>query len=291
MVDADRAGPGLSAIDPVDAVDEPRPTSITPEARTAALAAGAPKVPRRVVVWGVVIAAVLALGGSLGERLASSVGLNPSASPTTSAPSTTSTVPSGPGVSPASALLSFVPVRHVRAPHLVLVDQHGHRVSLAGEAGKVVVLTFFDASCADVCPVLAAELRHADADLGALRSRVEFLTVNTDPLLRASSPAPPAVTASGLAALPNWRYLTGPLRTLDAVWRDFGVSISVYTRTRVVVHNDVLYLVDPRGALVARGSPFSDESRRGSYSLPPSLERVAGGALASAVAALLRPHP
>jgi len=287
VVEADRARTARTdeASDP--AFEAPRAPLVTPEERTAALAAGAPKVPRRVVAWGFVAAALLAFGGAAGERLLSAGGLNPQGpAPTT----TTTTLPDPTGPLPSSSLLSFVPVAAVRAPHLVLTNQLGQRVSLAGDAGKVVVLTFFDASCADVCPVLAAELRHADGDLGARRSRVEFLTVNTDPLRTAPSPAPPAVTATRLATLPNWQYLTGTVPALNQVWRDFGVSISVYTATKAVVHNDVLYLVDPHGDLVERGSPFSDESRRGTYSLPPALERVAGGALASSIATLLRPH-
>jgi cytochrome oxidase Cu insertion factor (SCO1/SenC/PrrC family) len=283
VVEPDGADARVGGIDEDALDDAPREVRVTDEERTAALAAGAPKVPRRVVVAGFVVAALLALGGTLGERLVSAVGLNPSDTPTV----TTSTDPPGGGPSPASALLSFVRLPAVRAPRLVLTDQLGRRVSLAAAAHKVVVLTFFNASCADACPVLAAELRHAAGDLGKLRSRVVFLTVNTDPLERATSPPPPAVTATGLASLPNWHFLTGPLPVLDRVWRDFGVSISVYVDTKVVVHNDVLYLIDPAGRLVERGSPFSDESRRGTYSLPPGLERIAGRALATSVARLL----
>lgn len=283
MVEADRARPTFLDGAGEAAFEEPRRVVLTPDERAAALAAGAPKVPRRVVVWGVVAAAILALGGSLGERLVSAGGLNPQAPPST----TPTTLRPGTGPLPTGTLLSFVRLPAVRAPRLVLTDQHGAAVSLAGDTGKVVVLTFFDASCQDACRVLATELRAADGDLGALRSRVEFLTVNTDPLWRAATPAPPAVTRTGLASLPNWRYLTGPLPTLNRVWRDFGVSISVYVDTKSVVHNDVLYLVDPRGRLVERGSPFSDESRHGTYSLPPALERIAGRALAASITALL----
>jgi cytochrome oxidase Cu insertion factor (SCO1/SenC/PrrC family) len=287
VVDADRTGAAVGNLDAGDGSDEaPREVHVTAEERAAALAAGAPKVPRRVVVWGFVVAAILALGGTAAERLVSAAGLNPIATPTT----TTTSPPQRGGPSPGSALLSFVALPAVRAPRLLLVDQHGDRVSLAATRGKVVVLTFFDASCADACPVLAAELRHADADLGSLRTKVTFLTVNTDPLALGTSSSAPAVTATGLSALRNWHFLSGPVRTLNGVWRDFGVSISVYVRTKVVVHNDVLYLVDPAGDLVSRGSPFADESRRGVYSLPAPLERIAAAELVHAVNALLAAH-
>jgi cytochrome oxidase Cu insertion factor (SCO1/SenC/PrrC family) len=262
---------------------EPHDVALTPEERAAALAAGAQKVPRRVVAWGFVAAAILALGGTLAERFVSAAGLNPSSGAST----TTTTV--GGGLSPAGALLSFEPVAPRPLPDVTLADQRGGAVSLAALRGKVVVLTFFNADCVDVCPVLAAELRRADHDLGARRREVVLLTVNTDPLALGAR-TPQAVTTTGLSALPNWWYLTGPLRTLNPIWRDFGISIAVYKLTHHVVHNDALYLVDPRGDVVARGSPFSDESRRGGTTLPRRLERVAGDVLASAIATRLGPH-
>jgi cytochrome oxidase Cu insertion factor (SCO1/SenC/PrrC family) len=288
VVDTDRTGTPVDRPAGGDGSDDaPREVRVSAEERAAALAEGAPKVPRRVVAWGFVIAAFLALGGTLAERLVSAAGLNPTAASVTT---TTTSRFAASGTSYGSALLSFVRLPPVRAPHLELLDQHGRLVTLGGARGKVVVLTFFDASCADACRVLAAEIRHADADLGARRSRVVFLTVNTDPLRLAGVGAVPAVTATGLDALANWHFLTGPVHTLNAVWNDFGISISVYVDTKVVVHNDVLYLVDSLGDVVSRGSPFSDESHRGVFSLPAPLEAVAGRGLASAVAALLAHH-
>jgi cytochrome oxidase Cu insertion factor (SCO1/SenC/PrrC family) len=290
VVDTDRTDATFDQTDQTDSGDgsddQPREVHVSPEERTALLAAGAPKVPRRVVVWGFAVAAILALGGTAAERLVSAAGLNPTSSPVTT--STTSPL-TGSGPSAGSALLSFVRLPAVRAPRVVLLDQHGQPVSIGGAKGKVTVLTFFDASCADACPVIATEIRHADADLGPLRSRVVFLTVNTDPLALNDTGAAPAITATGLGSLPNWHFLSGTVHTLNSVWNAFGVSISVYVDTKVVVHNDVLYLVDPRGDLVSRGSPFSDESHRGVFSLPASLERVAAHGLASAAAALLAP--
>ena len=63
----------------------------------------------------------------------------------------------------------------------------------------------------------------------------------------------------------------------------------MYPRQRAVVHNDVLYVVTPTGRLVERGSPFSDEARDGSVTLPAPLERIAGDGLAAAVAKRLGP--
>lgn len=263
---------------------------VTSAERTAALEAGAPRIPRKVIVWGVVAIAVLALGGTLAERIFTVAGLNASASVATPTTSTTLPITPEPTTGPlaaSGALLALQRLQPVAAPAFRLVDQHGRLVSLRAMRGKVVVLTFFDASCDDSCPVIAAELRRADADLGPLRTRVVFLTVNTDPLELADSPAPAAVTTTGLDALPNWYFLTGPVSTLDPLWSALGVSISVYVDERAVVHNDIVYFIDPRGRLVVRGSPFSDESRDGTYSLPAPLVRIGGRGIATAVEVLL----
>jgi cytochrome oxidase Cu insertion factor (SCO1/SenC/PrrC family) len=277
------------------AVHDERSQGVTPEERTAALAAGAPRVPRRVVAWMFVAAAILGLGGTVAERAFTAAGLNSSAGvPTTttasSLPLTTIPTPTTGPLSSSGALLALVRLRPVVAPNFQLVDQLGKVISLDDERGRVVVLTFFNADCQDACPVIAAELRQASADLGSLRSQVVFLTVNTDPLDLSVVPTPPAVTRSGLASLHNWYYLTGSVHQLDPVWNALGVSISVYVDERIAVHNDVLYLIDPKGDLVIRGTPFSDENHQGAYSLPTSLVHLAAHGLAVAVGTLLGEH-
>ncbi len=209
-----------------DIVEDPVPTPTID--RAAALAEGAPKVPRRVVVIAVIVAAVLALGGTALERLFSSVGLDPTPSVATrAATSPTTTVP----VLRASmaAFLGLTSLTPSPAPAIALTDQKGQRVSLDQLRGSVVVLTFFNADCTDACPVLAADITRADADLGANRARVVFLTVNTDPLQTATDPAPAAATLTGLSAVGNWYFLNGSLAALDAVWRSYGVAINVAT--------------------------------------------------------------
>ncbi|MGP0032869.1 MAG: SCO family protein [Acidimicrobiales bacterium] len=154
------------------------------------------------------------------------------------------------------------------APAFSLIDQDGLVTSLAGQAPMVVVLTFFNGPCNDICPVLAAEIKQADADLGGTATHVEFLTVNTDPSVLAVSGMSPAVAQSGLGTLANWRMVTGPLDELNAVWTAYGVSISVLKKAGIEAHNDLMYFIDPAGDLAYRATPFADESRAGVYSLP-----------------------
>ncbi len=286
------AAPRRPSLDP-----EPRGAPID---RAAALAAGPPGVPRTFVTWLVMGAAVLSLGGLAGEHLLSSAGLNPAptsvhrATPVTATPSVPPAPPSPSTTSRAQpvsaslgALMGLTDLTPKPAPPFSLFDQDGQTTSVPSLPPSVVVLTFFDGQCNDICPVLAAEIEQADKDLGARAARAQFLTVNTDPLALAASGQSAAVSGTGLGDLPNWRMLTGPLATLDAVWKAYGVSISVAQKGGLEAHNDVMYFVDPRGDLRFRATPFADEAGTGTYSLPPAtITRWAAG-IAAYVGALI----
>jgi cytochrome oxidase Cu insertion factor (SCO1/SenC/PrrC family) len=244
--------------------------------RAAALAEGSPGIPANFVFWVLGAILVLSVGGLVGERVFSSTGLNPTptTTPTTAARTLPAASPGAPVPAPARSLsaplasfmgLSAPPVRP--APAFALTDQAGRPTSMPPQPPRVVVLTFFDARCDDICPVLASEIRQADADLGAEAARVEFLTVNTDPSALADSDEVSA-ESTGLGALANWHMLTGPLATLDAVWKAYGVSISVDTKTGREAHNDVMDFVDPHGVVRYRAVPVADESATGRFSLP-----------------------
>lgn len=244
--------------------------------RSAALAEGAPGIPANFVFWALGIVLVLSLGGLLGEHLFSAAGLNPT--PTT-APTPTTTARETPAPTPVptddrslqtplAAFMGITTSRSVQAPAFTLTGQTGQPVSMPVQPHRVVVLSFFDASCNDICRVLGSEIEQADADLGAAASQVEFLTINTDPAALAPSALAPALTGSGLGSLTNWQMLTGPLATINAVWKDYGVSISLNAKTGLEAHNDVIDFIDPRSHLRYQATPFADESASGAFSLP-----------------------
>jgi len=245
---------------PLDAPHAREP--LDAQARADALAVGAPRVPRKAVILAVLVAAVLALGGTAVERLASSAGLNPTPVATT-----------GPGnalSAPLGAFMGLARLPGTPAPALRLTDPTGRVVTLSSLRGRVVVLSFFDADCQDACPVLAREIAQADVRLGREAGRVAFVTVNADPLALRAARTARVVTATGLSALGNWRFLTGPLGTIDPVWRHYGVAISVYPSTGTVVHNNVMYFIDPAGRLRLRTAPVVNESHLGVFSLGAS---------------------
>jgi len=268
--------------------------------RSAAFAAGPPSpFPTRLLLWIAGVAAFLGIGGAVVGHFVNGVAardsttattgtipppLNPPARrPVTTGPVTVTPggTPGGPSIpSSLSSMMGLTSPPATPATAFTLTDQHGSTVSLASLRGKVVVLSFFDQTCDDICPVLAAELAAADADLGSAAGHVALVTVNTDP--RATHPhtgSPPAAEAP-VWALSNWYELTGSLRQLDPVWKAYGITIDVSVRTGRIAHNDKLYFVNPQGRLRAVATPFADESTGGAFSLPAAAVARWGGGIA-----------
>jgi cytochrome oxidase Cu insertion factor (SCO1/SenC/PrrC family) len=208
---------------------------------------------------------------------------------TTTVPTTTANTGIAGSQLPASltALLGLIHTSPVQAPGFSLETPEAERMSLSALHGKVVILTFFDSACNDICPVLATEIRLAVSDLGTHASGVEILTINTDPLATAPSSAAAAMGAVESKSVPEWRFLTGTLQQLDAVWKAYGVTIDVQTATRRVSHNDVLYFIDQNGRMRFRATPFADESAAGTFSLSRKIESNFASGLASTARSLL----
>ena len=283
---ADRAAAFASGTAPVD--------------RAAALRAGSTPVPRKVILWIIVGFAALGLGGVVVEHFFGNAGAgSATATPTTlagtggtggAAPPT----PTPPAAPPVNASIdSFLGLKQLgtaRAPAVALHDQNGAPWALGSAHGKVVVLTFFDSACDDICPVLAEEISQADALLGPGSANVEFVVVNTDPLATSATPPPPALTESVLSGQANVTFLNGQLAGLNGIWSSYGVSVTVQKSTHVVTHNDIMYFIDPLGRLRLRATPFANEDQLGSYSLPPGdIQRFAQGVAASAASLARRP--
>jgi protein SCO1/2 len=105
---------------------------------------------------------------------------------------------------------------------LHLVDQHGHRVSLAALHGKVVVLAPFLSLCQDECPLITAAFASVQRDVQAagLSQRVAFVEATVDPVRD---------TVARLAAYQkefgaDWGLWTGTPAQIAAFWKSFGVS-------------------------------------------------------------------
>src|SRR5947209_3773787 len=70
---------------------------------------------------------------------------------------------------------------HLKAQDFTLTDQHGRRVSLAADRGKVVVLTFIHSLCHDTCPFMVEQIKGALNDLPGNGRGVPAIGVSVAP--------------------------------------------------------------------------------------------------------------
>jgi cytochrome oxidase Cu insertion factor (SCO1/SenC/PrrC family) len=133
------------------------------------------------------------------------------------------------------------------APGFTLTDQNSQPVSLASLRGKVVLMTFLDPVCTTDCPIIAQEFKQAGQMLGAQDSGVELVAVVANPDYRSTAFTQAFDRQEGLATVPNWRYLTGSLSQLSAVWRQYGVTVENLPAGAMSAHNDLAVVIDPAG--------------------------------------------
>jgi protein SCO1/2 len=226
-----------------------------------------------VIIAMIITFAVIGLGGVVLEHYFGNTGVASSVTTTTlsttGAPPPTPTPPAVPQLSaPLDAFIGLKQIGTAPAPELVLRDRSGASWSLQDQTGKVVVVTFLNNGCNDLCPVLGEELRQAALLLGPAAPHVEFAIVNTDPNQTSVEADPEALSITGLDADPSVHFLTGSLRQLDAIWAAFGVEVTVGQSANQIAHNNILYFVDPQGRLRAEAVPFGNENQRGDYVLP-----------------------
>jgi cytochrome oxidase Cu insertion factor (SCO1/SenC/PrrC family) len=242
-------------------------------------------IPKKFVIWAVAAIIFLGLGGQIAQHFFQSYGKAPKTSTTTS-PSLTVTPTTIPTSSTLTSLESYIGVKFIgsaKAHTFTLKTQSNKKWSLDAQKGKVVVLTFYNSICNDVCPVLGAELRQAAQKLGPADTNVEFAIVNTDPNRRSVSLESRALSVPGLSTTPSVVFLTGSVTKLDAVWRAYGIRIIVGAKASQVAHNNAIYFIGPSGALVAYATPFVTESTSGVFSLSaPIIHRYAQGIAATA---------
>lgn len=270
----DETAAGLSPEQRAEALAAATPTID----RAAALRAGRTPVSPKFILWVVIAFAVLGIGGAILEHYYGNVGL-PTTNTTPYTLPPTPTTPSGPQLgSSMSAFLSLKQIGKAQSPTFTLRDQSDRKWSLTSARGKVVVLTFYNRNCNDICPVLGAEINEAHTLLGNSAAKVDFIVVNTDPNHFGVTTLPPALNVPHLLGAADVKFLTGALAQLNAVWIDYGVQIKVGIKASEVAHNNVMYFIDPSGRLRSRVTPFGDENNAGLFSLnPANLRRFAKG--------------
>ena len=133
------------------------------------------------------------------------------------------------------------------APPFNLVNEKGKPVSLFGLRGKAVALTFLDPVCNTDCPIIAQEMKQADAMLGASARRVVLVSIVANPLYKDSAYLTAFDRQEGLQGLSNWQFLTGSLSNLDRVWGAYGIQVVNSPAGAMIGHTELVFVIDARG--------------------------------------------
>lgn len=142
------------------------------------------------------------------------------------------------------------------APNFTLTDQNGKQISLVGERGKVVFLTFLDPVCTTDCPIIAQEIRQADIALGSNASKAEFVAVAANEQYYSRTAVQLFTQREGLGSLPNWHFVTGSLPQLKAVWKMYGEEVAIVPAGQMALHSDIAEIIDSAGTV--RWVEFTD---------------------------------
>lgn len=129
------------------------------------------------------------------------------------------------------------------SPPLALTDQHGRRLTLAGQRGRYALVTFVYTHCPDVCPLITSSLNTALRILGP-DANVSVLAVSVDP--RGDTPAAIRAYARRMHLDPRFHYLRGTPAELRRTWGAWNVA-AVSRDPELVDHVAYTALVDPHG--------------------------------------------
>ena len=136
-----------------------------------------------------------------------------------------------------------------QAPGFTLTSQDGRQVSLASLRGKVVLLTFLDPVCTTDCPLIAQEMRSADAMLGARAGSTELVAVVANPTYTSTAYTRTFTSEEGLGQTPNWLFLTGSLSQLADVWHHYGIEVEDLPAGAMTAHNDIAFVISANGTV------------------------------------------
>jgi cytochrome oxidase Cu insertion factor (SCO1/SenC/PrrC family) len=184
------------------------------------------------------------------------------------------------GGSPEPALAGAVlPQRP--APQLALTDQFGRRVTLAQLHGRPVLLTFLDARCTTLCPLVAETIRRNLAELGQAAGNVAIVVVSTDP--EGDTPSEVRAFSRKHGMLHRWLYLTGSRKVLTPIWKSYFIYAAPPNAPAAIRndHSSGTYLIDAQGweRVFMGGDPDDATLRRDLLilsGLPVSFRGVAG---------------
>jgi len=156
-------------------------------------------------------------------------------------------------------------------PNVPVVTQDGQVLKFYDDLiqDRIVVLSFFYASCQDICPLATARLAEAQERLGERVGRdIFFYSISIEP--ERDTPERLKQYASAFQAGPGWLFLTGLPEDIQAIRQKFGDR-----RPDLIDHRNDVVLGNGRTGEWQRESPLGDiehfvEAVRAMGAAPPS---------------------
>jgi cytochrome oxidase Cu insertion factor (SCO1/SenC/PrrC family) len=168
-----------------------------------------------------------------------------------------------------ASLMRLSPVPADPAPGFTLTDQDDRVFSLSGFRGKAVVLEFMDSRCTGICPLVSREFLDAYHDLGGAEGRVVFVAVNVNQRYNRVADVLACSKARELAAIPDWHFFTGLAGTLQAVWREYGITVTAAGPHGELAQTSAVYFIGPDGTERYIATPAVGHTSGGAAYLPP----------------------
>lgn len=147
------------------------------------------------------------------------------------------------------------------APNFDLTDQFGRHITFRQFHGKPVLLTFSDAHCAQLCPMVAETIHRALLEVGPAAHQLGVLAVSVNPAQDTLPSMRAFSRRHGL--LHRWHYLTGKRKQLAPIWQAYHLFVAPANAPPAVrnAHTSATYLIDSHGRerVLLSGNP--DESQ------------------------------
>jgi protein SCO1/2 len=142
------------------------------------------------------------------------------------------------------------PPAGIRMPHFALRDVVSGRLVRTGDlGGRVVLVTFLDTDCREQCPIIAGQIGRALARLGTdERAKTTAVAISVDPQIDTRASVMRFLREHRV--LGELEYLSGTVRQLKPVWRDFQI-VSAYESGDADTHSADVRVFDREGKWVA----------------------------------------
>lgn len=132
------------------------------------------------------------------------------------------------------------PAMKLALPDVTVLDQDGRQRLFFSDLvkGRTVAVNFIFTSCTSICTPLAATFKGVQDELARRGSKdIELISVSVDPL----SDTPEELRKFGrkFGAGPNWTFVTGGRKSIDAILLAFGVGASTSDPSD---HSPIVYL-------------------------------------------------